>query len=253
MTTTTRTTTVTIDAFTPSLPRGMATTQRSSWMVMKEQEGKGGGFNLGNLFGGNKEEGGAAGGGATSTLRGSIKGGSKLEPHPSVRKHISPLNRLGPDPQVEPKAEPLPIHPDVRSGTLPNGLPYIILPNKSPPGRFEAHLQVFSGSADELEPQQGIAHLTEHVAYMGSRKRELLFGTGSQTNGKTIISSKYSFFFHVEDVRLTCHSLSLSPLQLTLIFIILSFTRFAPSTPHEAESRCYPWPWMLSLMSWRHE
>jgi hypothetical protein len=57
------------------------------------------------------------------------------------------------------------------------------LPNKSPPGRFEAHLQVFSGSADELEPQQGIAHLTEHVAYMGSRKRELLFGTGSQTNG----------------------------------------------------------------------
>jgi predicted Zn-dependent peptidase len=39
--------------------------------------------------------------------------------------------------------------------------------------------------ADELEPQQGIAHLTEHVAYMGSRKRELLFGTGSQTNAYT--------------------------------------------------------------------
>jgi predicted Zn-dependent peptidase len=46
-------------------------------------------------------------------------------------------------------------------------------------------LQVFSGSADELEPQQGIAHLTEHVAYMGSRKRERLFGTGSQTNAYT--------------------------------------------------------------------
>jgi hypothetical protein len=40
-------------------------------------------------------------------------------------------------------------------------------------------------TADELEPQQGIAHLTEHVAYMGSRKRELLFGTGSQTNAYT--------------------------------------------------------------------
>lgn len=39
--------------------------------------------------------------------------------------------------------------------------------------------------ADELEPQQGIAHLTEHVAYMGSRKRERLFGTGSQTNAYT--------------------------------------------------------------------
>jgi len=77
------------------------------------------------------------------------------------------------------------VHPDVRSGVLPNGLPYIILPNKSPPGRFEAHLQVFSGSSDELESQQGIAHLTEHVAYMGSRKRERLFGTGSQTNAYT--------------------------------------------------------------------
>jgi hypothetical protein len=39
--------------------------------------------------------------------------------------------------------------------------------------------------ADELEQQQGIAHLTEHVAYMGSRKRERLFGTGSQTNAYT--------------------------------------------------------------------
>lgn len=79
----------------------------------------------------------------------------------------------------------LPLHPDAVSGVLDNGLSYIILPNQSPAGRFEAHLQVFSGSSDELEPQQGIAHLTEHVAYMGSRKRERLFGTGSQTNAYT--------------------------------------------------------------------
>jgi len=44
---------------------------------------------------------------------------------------------------------------------------------------------VLSYIADELESQQGIAHLTEHVAYMGSRKRERLFGTGSQTNAYT--------------------------------------------------------------------
>lgn len=31
--------------------------------------------------------------------------------------------------------------------------------------------QVFAGSANELESQQGMAHLVEHVAYMGSRKR----------------------------------------------------------------------------------
>lgn len=142
------------------------------------------GFSLSNIFGGKKGEASAAA--ATSpNLRGRNKA---LEPHPSVRPHISPLNRLGPDfdaSQFASESDPLPMHPDVKSGNLPNGFSYVILPNKSPPGRFEAHLQVFSGSSDELEPQQGIAHLTEHVAYMGSRKRERLFGTGSQTNAYT--------------------------------------------------------------------
>ena len=127
-------TTTTTHAFSPMVPQSQQ--QRSSLLTLSEKKG---GFSLGNMFGGKgeaKDE-----GGATSTLR-----GSKLAPHPSVRKHISPLNRLGPDPQVQPQSDPLPIHPDVRSGTLKNGLPYVILPNKSPPGRFEAHLQVFSGS-----------------------------------------------------------------------------------------------------------
>ncbi|KAJ8608166.1 hypothetical protein CTAYLR_010305 [Chrysophaeum taylorii] len=79
----------------------------------------------------------------------------------------------------------LPSHPDLVSGKLSNGLEYVILPNSSPEGRFEAHLEVFAGSADELDNQQGMAHLVEHVAYMGSRKRERLFGTGSQTNAYT--------------------------------------------------------------------
>ena len=122
----------TTHAFSPMTPQ----TQRSSLVTLAEKKG---GFSLGNMFGGKGD--GKEDGGATSTLR-----GSKLAPHPSVRKHISPLNRLGPDPQVQPQSDPLPIHPDVRSGTLKNGLPYVILPNKSPPGRFEAHLQVFSGS-----------------------------------------------------------------------------------------------------------
>lgn len=68
---------------------------------------------------------------------------------------------------------------------LPNGLHYLILPNAAPEGRFECHLEVFAGSSDELEHQQGMAHLVEHISYMGSRKRERLFGTGSQTNAYT--------------------------------------------------------------------
>ena len=104
-------------------------------MVMKENTKKDVSFSLGNLFGGTGVSSPAA--------------STKLEPHPSVRPHISPLNRLGKAAAAASTAEgssPLPVHPDVRSGVLDNGLPYIILPNKSPPGRFEAHLQVFSGS-----------------------------------------------------------------------------------------------------------
>jgi predicted Zn-dependent peptidase len=117
------------------------------------------------------------GGGSVGTSTSEVK-------HPSVRPHRSPLNLLSPENILNHNHE-LPIHPEVFSGVLDNGLSYVILPNRSPPGRFEAHLQVFSGSSDELDAQQGIAHLTEHVAYMGSRKRERLFGTGSQTNAYT--------------------------------------------------------------------
>ena len=123
--------------------------------------------------------------------------------HPcSFTPHISPLNLLHPDKLANTPRDcnhiieafhaktpmddlMLPIHKNVVTGVTKNGLSYAILPAKAPAERFEAHLQICAGSADELEPQQGIAHLTEHVAYMGSRKRERLFGTGSQTNAYT--------------------------------------------------------------------
>lgn len=104
------------------------------------------------------------GGSSTRLSLGSIFGGkgpasgttTNLEPHPSVRDHISPLNRLTPNAAaVSNKEDALPVHPDVRSGVLENGLPYIILPNKSPPGRFEAHLQVFSGSGMQFFRLEG--------------------------------------------------------------------------------------------------
>jgi hypothetical protein len=172
-----------VTSFSPPLSStGMNVPRRGLPIMNEKSSSEGSPFSLGNLFKGKPT---SEGGATTTSLRGN-KG--TLEPHPSVRPHVSPLNRLMKENGRKQKpmtSEALPVHPDVHSGVLPNGLPYIILPNKSPPGRFEAHLQVFSGSADELEPQQGIAHLTEHVAYMGSRKRERLFGTGSQTNAYT--------------------------------------------------------------------
>ena len=120
----------------PKSPVMVAKQQPPSTLVMQDSNTRrdaAAAFSLGSLFGGK--------GGATSSAT------TKLEPHPSVRPHISPLNRLAPDAApVGDSEDALPMHPDVRSGVLENGLPYIILPNKSPPGRFEAHLQVFSGS-----------------------------------------------------------------------------------------------------------
>ena len=50
--------------------------------------------------------------------------------------------------------ETLPPHDDIRRGTLANGLKYVILPNKVPEGRFEAHLEMHVGSVDELPDEQ---------------------------------------------------------------------------------------------------
>ncbi len=41
------------------------------------------------------------------------------------------------------------------------------------------------GSVDENERQQGLAHLVEHVTFLGSRKRESLLGTGTRSNAYT--------------------------------------------------------------------
>lgn len=51
------------------------------------------------------------------------------------------------------KSIPLPKHDLLVEGKLDNGFSYIILPNAVPEGRFEAHLEVLSGSAHELERQ----------------------------------------------------------------------------------------------------
>lgn len=76
-------------------------------------------------------------------------------------------------------------HPRVVRGSLRNGLRYAILPNESPEGRFEAHLEMHVGSCEEADDEQGLAHLVEHVTFMGSRKRERLFSTGSKSNAYT--------------------------------------------------------------------
>lgn len=76
-------------------------------------------------------------------------------------------------------------NPKLVRGRLENGLEYTILPNENHCDRFEAYLEVLSGSADELDNQRGVAHFCEHVTYMGSRKRDSLIGKDVRTNAFT--------------------------------------------------------------------
>ena len=41
-------------------------------------------------------------------------------------------------------------NPQLVRGRLENGLEYVILPNETPPTRFEAHLEIHAGNSSEL-------------------------------------------------------------------------------------------------------
>src|ERR1044071_3587577 len=66
-------------------------------------------------------------------------------------------------------AQPLPTNPKLTTGTLDNGLKYIILPHTVPPGRVEMYVHMDTGSLNETARQRGIAHYLEHMAFNGSQ------------------------------------------------------------------------------------
>lgn len=63
----------------------------------------------------------------------------------------------------------IPFSPDVRSGTLPNGLKYYIRKNAKPEQRLELRLAVNAGSVLERNSQVGLAHFVEHMAFNGTK------------------------------------------------------------------------------------
>ncbi len=79
--------------------------------------------------------------------------------------------------QQIPMDAPLPTDPEVRIGTLDNGLRYYIRENARPAARAELRLVVNAGSILEDPSQRGLAHLLEHMAFNGTRhfaKQELV-------------------------------------------------------------------------------
>ncbi|MBS1544258.1 MAG: insulinase family protein, partial [Bacteroidetes bacterium] len=63
----------------------------------------------------------------------------------------------------------LPVAPEIRKGTLANGLTYYIRRNVRPEKKVELRLVVKAGSILEDDDQQGLAHFTEHMAFNGSK------------------------------------------------------------------------------------
>lgn len=73
--------------------------------------------------------------------------------------------------------DPIPINPQVKKGTLANGLTYYIQKNARPEKRLELRLAVKAGSVLEDDDQKGLAHFVEHMAFNGSthfKKNELV-------------------------------------------------------------------------------
>ncbi len=63
---------------------------------------------------------------------------------------------------------PLPLNPDVKHGTLPNGMQYFVLHNEEPKERANFYIAQKVGSTLETPEQLGLAHFLEHMAFNGT-------------------------------------------------------------------------------------
>lgn len=76
------------------------------------------------------------------------------------------------------------------------------------------------GSIDEEDDEQGIAHMIEHVAFLGSKKREKLLGTGARSNAYTDF---HHTVFHIHSptlAKVRCTDYVFVSLFLIYVFLI---------------------------------
>lgn len=66
----------------------------------------------------------------------------------------------------------IPLDPAITTGTLDNGLSYMVRANDRPEKRAELRLVLNAGSILEDEDQLGLAHFVEHMAFNGTEKFE---------------------------------------------------------------------------------
>lgn len=91
----------------------------------------------------------------------------------------------------------IPVDPDVRIGTLPNGLTYYVRRNTHPGGWVELRLAVDAGSVHEQPDQSGVAHFLEHMLFNGTASFpenvlvEVLRGFGAQFGADINATTRY--------------------------------------------------------------
>lgn len=62
----------------------------------------------------------------------------------------------------------LPAEAGIRFGVLPNGMRYAVMHNATPAGQVAIRFRMGTGSLQETDEQQGLAHFLEHMAFKGS-------------------------------------------------------------------------------------
>ncbi|MHB8286858.1 MAG: M16 family metallopeptidase, partial [Caulobacteraceae bacterium] len=62
----------------------------------------------------------------------------------------------------------LPANPEIRFGVLPNGMRYAVMHNATPSRQVSLRMRIGSGSLEETDAEQGLAHFLEHMAFKGS-------------------------------------------------------------------------------------
>ena len=80
----------------------------------------------------------------------------------------APARTPGPAPAWPQAKSDLTPDPAVRFGVLANGMRYAIMRNATPAGQTSLRLRIGSGSLEENDAQQGLAHVLEHMAFKGS-------------------------------------------------------------------------------------
>lgn len=76
-------------------------------------------------------------------------------------------------------------HPYLSKEVLASGLKVFVLPHAHPEGSLEVHMEMHVGSTAEEDSERGMAHLCEHLLFMGNCKRSEVMALEGEANAYT--------------------------------------------------------------------